>query len=288
MEKEKETMKKLLALILCVILALGTIAVIGETSDLEQIKANLETVVPGKLTVATSPDFAPYEFYAIGEDEKPTLAGFDIALAQYVADYLGLEIEIIAIDFDGVLAELASGNVDLGFAGLSPTEKRKEVMDFSDVYYFGGQSFVCIQGQEDKFPTLEAANNPAYSIGAQNASIQQELATTHTPDANIVILQKVTDIIAELLGQKLEGAFIETAVAANYQVNYPELVLLHKVPYDSEGSAVGVKKGSENLLKGVNLAINQALSDGSMDKFVAEANELSAGKIIEGLIEENK
>ena len=86
MEKEKEPMKKLLALILCVILALGTIAVIGETSDLEQIKANLETVVPGKLTVATSPDFAPYEFYAIGEDEKPTLAGFDIALAQYVAD----------------------------------------------------------------------------------------------------------------------------------------------------------------------------------------------------------
>jgi polar amino acid transport system substrate-binding protein len=284
-EKEKEIMKKLLALVLCAMLALGTIAAIGETSDLEKIKANLETVVPGKLTVATSPDFAPYEFYAIGTDGIPTLAGFDLALAQYVADYLGLELEIIPMDFDGVLAELASGNVDLGFAGLSPTEKRKEVMDFSDIYYYGGQSFVCVQGQEEKFPTFEAANDPAFSIGAQNASIQQELATTHTPDANIVVLQKVTDIIAELLGGKLDGAFIEHAVAANYQVNYPELVLLYDVPYESEGSAVGVKKGSENLLAGVNLAINQALSDGSMDKFVAEANELSTGETYEGLLE---
>ena len=53
----------------------------------------LETVTEGKLTVATSPDFAPYEFYAIAEDGTPSLAGFDIALAGYVADHIGLELE---------------------------------------------------------------------------------------------------------------------------------------------------------------------------------------------------
>ena len=66
--------------------------------------AGLETVTEGVLTVATSPDFAPYEFYAIGEDGNPTLAGFDMALAQYVADYMGLELEVIPMDFDGVIS----------------------------------------------------------------------------------------------------------------------------------------------------------------------------------------
>ena len=86
---------------------------------------SVKTVTEGKLTVATSPDFAPYEFYAIDEDGNPTLAGFDMDLAQYIADYMGLELEIITVDFDGVLSELQTKSVDLGMAGLAPDEKRK-------------------------------------------------------------------------------------------------------------------------------------------------------------------
>ena len=80
-----------------------------EAADAEAAEgaaAEVETVTEGKLTVATSPDFAPYEFYAIGEDGSPTLAGFDMALAQYIADYMGLELEVVTVDFDGVLSEL--------------------------------------------------------------------------------------------------------------------------------------------------------------------------------------
>ena len=91
-------------------------------------KDELTTVTDGVLTVATSPDFAPYEFYAIGEDGTPTLAGFDMALAQYIADYMGLELEVIPMDFDGVLTELATKTVDLGMAGLSPDPKRADAM----------------------------------------------------------------------------------------------------------------------------------------------------------------
>ncbi|MGN1001373.1 MAG: transporter substrate-binding domain-containing protein [Oscillospiraceae bacterium] len=252
--------------------------------------AGIQTVVPGVLTVATSPDFAPYEFYAINDNGEPVLAGFDLALAQYIADYLGLELDIIPMDFDGVLNELAAGTVDLGIAGLSPDPKRADAMDFSDIYYTGGQSFVTVAGSEDKFPTLADANNASYSIGAQNGSIQYDLAMENAPDADIVVLTKVTDIIAELLGGKLDGAFIETAVAENYALSYPDLVVLHEVPYDSEGSAVGVSKGNASLLAGVNEAIAAALSDGSMDQFVAEANELATGKtasLVDGKIVED-
>ena len=98
---------------------------------------------------------------------------------------------------------------------------------------------------------------------------------------------KVTDIIGDLLNDKLDGAFIETAVAENYAKNYPELVIVCDVPYDVAGSAIGVMKGNDSLMKGVNEAIAAALSDGSMDKFVAEANELSVGNVYEGLLDEN-
>ena len=242
-------------------------------------ETGLTTVTPGKLTVATSPDFAPYEFYAINEAGEPELAGFDMALAQYIADYLGLELEVIPMDFDGTILELQNKNVDLGMAGYSPDPDRADAMDFSDIYITGGQSFVCLDTTTDKFPTLADANNPDYTIGAQIGSIQADLAHEHTPDADIIEMAKVTDIIAELITGKMDGAFIETMVAESYEKNYPELCVVHEVPYDAEGSVVGVSKGNEALLAGVNEAIAAAIADGSMADFVATANEQASGTV---------
>ena len=248
----------------------------SDTTDASE-STEVSVVNPGKLTVATSPDFAPYEFYAIDANGDPQLAGFDVALAGYIADYMGLELDVIPMDFDGVLNELAAGSVDLGMAGLSPDPERADAMDFSDIYYMGGQSFVCVQSNKDQFTSLEDTNKPEYSIGAQNGSIQKDLADQNSPDADIVVLTKVTDIVAELLAGKLDGAYIETAVAETYAKQYPDLCVALDVPYDSEGSAVGVAKGNDGLMAKVNEAIAAALADGSMDQFVAEANELAAG-----------
>ena len=253
-------MKKLIALLLAAMMVLSLAACGGKTENTpapaETTPApaaestepaapeepKLATVTEGKLTVATSPDFAPYEFYAV-ENGTPRLAG------------------------------------------LSPDPKRESIMDFSDIYYQGGQSFVTVKGNEAMFTKLEDTNNPNYQIGAQTGSIQVDLAQENSPDADIIQLAKVTDIIAELLAGKLAGAYIETAVAESYAVNYPELAIVLDVPYDVSGSAVGVSKGNTELLNAVNEAIAQALADGSMDRFVAEANELASGEIIEGLLD---
>lgn len=280
-------MKKFLALMLAMIMALSLVACGGsETADETdtQDEGGIVTVTPGKLTVATSPDFAPYEFYAIDDAGTPQLSGFDMALAQYIADYLGLELEVVPMDFDGTIMELANKAVDLGMAGYSPDPEREDSMDFSEIYYAGGQSFVCVQGNKDQFATLEDTNKAEYQIGAQIGSIQVKLANENSPEADIVELTKVTDIIAELLAGTLDGAYIETAVAESYAKNYPELCVVLSVPYDAEGSVVGVSKGNAELLAGVNEAIAAALSDGSMDQFVAEANEAASGEIIEGLV----
>ena len=275
-------MKKLIALLLAAMMILSLAACGGKSSGSSN---KYNTVADGKLTVATSPDFAPYEFYAIDANGNPQLAGFDVALAGYIANELGLELEMVPIDFDGVLMELQTKSVDLGLAGLSPDPDRESIMDFSDIYYMGGQSFVTVKGNESKFATLADTNNSAYQIGAQTGSIQVGLAEENSPDAQIIQLAKVTDIIAELLAGKLDGAYIETAVAESYAVNYPELAIVLDVPYDVEGSAIGISKGNAELLAAVNAAVKKALEDGSMDKFVAEANEQAAGEIYEGLLD---
>lgn len=254
----------------------------GEDAD---TPAEIPTVSAGKLMIATSPDFAPYEFYSVDDKGNYTLAGFDIELGKYIADYLGLEAEIVPMDFDGVLLEVTAKSVDIGLAGLSPTADRAEKMDFSNIYYTGGQSFVTNPQNADKIKSLSDANKAEYQIAAQNGSIQHDLALEHTPDADIVVLSKVTDIVAELVAGTINGAFIETVVAECYQKNFPELVIVCEVPFDSEGSAVAVSKGNTALLDAVNAAIEAALADGSMNQFVADANELATGEVFEGILE---
>ena len=247
----------------------------------------VETVTDGKLTVATSPDFAPYEFYAIDEEGTPSLAGFDMALAQYIADYMGLELEVVTVDFDGVLTELQTKSVDLGMAGLSPDPVREAAMDFSDIYYEGGQSLVTVKDNADTYNSTDAVNDPSVSVGAQTGSIQLDLAQKNSPDADIVSLPKVTDIISELLAGKLDAAYIETDVAKSYQKNYPDLEIVADVPYDVVGSSIGVSKGNAELLAAVNEAIAAAKADGSLEEYIAEANALASGEKYEGLLDEN-
>lgn len=277
--------KKLLALSMIACLAAASVTAFAE-EETEAVVPEVETVTDGKLTVATSPDFAPYEFYAIDEEGTPNLAGFDVALAQYIADYLGLELEMVTVDFDGVLSELQTKSVDLGMAGLSPDPKREAIMDFSDIYYEGGQSLVTLKDNADTYNTFEAINSSDVSVGAQIGSIQMDLAEANSPDADIVPLPKVTDIIAELLAGKLDAAYIETDVAKSYQKNYPELELVLDVAYDVEGSAIGVCKDNASLMEGVNAAIAAAKEDGSLEQFIAEANELASGEKYEGLLDE--
>ena len=85
-------------------------------------------------------------------------------------------------------------------------------------------------------------------------------------------------------GTSLSKAF---HLISRFSTQYPELCLVLEVPYDAEGSVVGVTKGNAALLEGVNRAIAAAKEDGSFDQYVLTANELASGDIIEGLVDEN-
>jgi polar amino acid transport system substrate-binding protein len=226
-------------------------------------------------------------FYAgvIGEDGAAELAGFDIALIKYIADYLDLELEIIPMDFDGVLLELANGSVDLGIAGISPDPDRAESMDFSDIYYEGGQAFITVKSKADMFTDLASANTPGISVGAQNGTIQMDLAAQYSPDAELITLTKATEIIAELTSGKLDGAYVEWDVAESYKKQYPNLHIVCEVPYEEEGNVIGVAKGNADLLKYVNEAIKQCVESGKFNEFLEKANALAAGEKYEGMLD---
>lgn len=282
-------MKKLIALLLTVLMAVGIFAgcVVEKDDGPGKNTYNLTTVKEGYLTVVTSPDYAPYEFYALEENGKPTLAGFDMDLAQYIADYLGLTLDVITVNFDGILAEMGTGVADLAMAGLSPDPDRLEKMDFSNIYYGGKQAFVTVKAKKDQFPDLASANQSGITVGAQSGTIQMDLASEYSTDATIVKLTKATDIIADLVAGNLDGAYIEWDVAVSYQKNYPDLEIVCEVPYNADGNVVGVAKDNADLLKYVNEAIAKCVEDGTFNGFLEKANALAAGEKYEGILDDN-
>lgn len=280
-------MKKLIALMLAVLMAVSVFAgcAVTEEDGPGSNKYNLQTVKEGYLTVVTSPDYAPYEFYALDAEGKPTLAGFDMDLAKYIADYLGLTLEVIPVDFNGIIGEMGAGVADLAMAGLSPDPDRLEKMDFSDIYYGGKQAFVTIKSKKAQFTDLNSTNKAEYSIGAQNGTIQMELAAQYSPDAEIVSLTKATDIIADLVAGNLDGAYIEWDVAVSYQKNYPDLEILCEVPYEADGNVIGVAKGNADLLTYVNEALHKCVDEGTFNQYLEKANMLAAGEKYEGMLD---
>lgn len=282
-------MKKMIALMLAAVMMLSVFAgcTVAEEEGPGENTYNLTTVKEGYLTVLTSPDYAPYEFYALDADGNPTLAGFDMALAQYIADYLGLTLEVVPMDFDGIPDELGSGKADLALAGLSPDPDRLLKMDFSDIYYEGKQAFVTVSDKASLFTDLESTNKADFTIAAQTGTIQMKLAEEFSPNADMVNLTKATDIIAELISGQIDGAYIEWDVAVAYQANYPQLTIVCEVPYEAEGNVIGVSKGNEDLLKYVNEALNKCVADGTFAKYLEEANNLAAGDNYQGLLDED-
>lgn len=297
-------LKKFLALTLTAAMSLSLLTACGGREDtvgatptpevdysqmtIEELKPLLQTVNEGKLAMATSPDFAPSEFYVIGDDGTPTLAGQDIALAGYIADYLGLELEITTIDFDGVLMEIQNKSADIALAGLAADPKRENIMTFTVPYEVAedsNQCFICLEDMKDTFTTLEATNDPQYQIGAQIGSIQADFAAKFSPDAEIILLGKVTDIISELMAGKMDGAYMAMETAEAYQSTYPEIAIVLDVPNDFAGTCAGVVKDNPALLAAVNLAIEAAVAEDKVAQFKAEAMELATGNIYEGLLD---
>lgn len=269
-------MKKIIALLVVLALALPVIAA-GQTdvSAMEKIKAN------GKIILGTSADYPPYEFHAL-IDGKDTIVGFDISIAQEIAKDLGVQLEIKDMNFDGLLAALVSGNVDFVISGMTPTEERKQNVDFSDIYYEAVHGAVIRKADVAKY-----GSNPAslkdVMIGAQKGAIQVGIAkeqikgvTGAALDNNhpqIKELGTLPDLIMEVKNNKIEAVIAELPVAKAYVAANPDLVLADFTFQDTEGgSAIALKKGNADLVAAINATIARLVAEDKITTFVGEAS----------------
>ena len=272
-------MKKIFAAALALVMALSLAACGEKSASSETAQGGISTVKSGVLTVVTAPDFAPYEFYVVNESGEPTLAGFDMELAQYIADHLGLELDVIPMDFDGTILELQNKKADLGMACYSPDLDREGAMDFSDVYMMDEQVFVCLDETAAQFASADDLDRSGLAIGVQVGSIQSELVKKYAPAADTIGMAKVTDIMADLVAGKLDGAFVEKMVAESYEMVYPELCVAFEVDHEDEGAVIGISKGNDALRAAVNEALRAAAADGSLEAFAQKAVEQAYGTV---------
>lgn len=216
------------------------------------------------LVMGTSADYPPYEF--IDTAGSGEIIGFDVDIANYIADKLGFELEIRDMDFNGLIGALGSGRLDFVLAGMTPTPERLENVDFSDIYYVAEQTIV--SKAENGIDTLDKLAGK--KLGVQLGSIQVDLAediAEEVGDVQIEFRNKISDLIQELKSNRIDGAIIEDKVAEGHLANNPELTMFVIQEEGEAGSAIAFPKGSE-LVDQFNEVLREMEQNGELEKLI--------------------
>ena len=218
----------------------------------------LTTVEAGKLTMATNAAFPPYEMTTdAGEFE-----GIDIETAQAIADKLGLELQIDDMDFDAALLSVQQGKADIVMAGVTVTDERKAVMDFSDSYATGIQSVIVPEGSD----IASVDDLAGKKIGTQRGTTGYIYCSDDFGDENVVAYDDGLTAVQALNNGQVDAVVIDNAPAKEYVAANPGLKVL-ETSYAEEDYAIGMAKGSA-LEDAVNKALEELKADGTLQAIV--------------------
>ncbi|MFR2743115.1 transporter substrate-binding domain-containing protein [Clostridium saudiense] len=275
---KKGLMKKVIAAVMLGVMTMGFVGCGASSNKASDNNSTdlLETIQEkGKLVVGMSADYAPYEFHYIDENGKDVIGGFDVDIANEIADAIGVELVIQEMDFDALVSALPAGKVDVVISGMNPTEERAKVVDFSDIYYNSQHGILVRAEDADKYKTF--ADLEGAKVGAQLGSTQEQIAKAEIPNADLQLLANVNNLILELKSGKVDAIVMEKPVAEMAVKNNPDLAV-GEPTYEEKtgGNAVGVAKNNPELLAKINEVINELNESGKMDDYILKANELAA------------
>ena len=230
----------------------------SEAASTSASAGELTTVEAGKLTMATNAAFPPYEMTTdAGEFE-----GIDIETAQAIADKLGLELQIDDMDFDAALLSVQQGKADIVMAGVTVTDERKAVMDFSDSYATGIQSIIVPDGSDIASPDDLAGKK----IGTQRGTTGYIYCSDDFGDENVVAYDDGLTAVQALNNGQVDAVVIDNAPAKEFIAANPGLVIL-ETSYAEEDYAIGLAKGS-SLEDAINGALEELKADGTLQSIV--------------------
>ena len=285
----------LAAITLFVLCACGTAAsspAAGPVSDAAPTEASAasngvldEIKASGELHITLSPDFAPMEFVDSSKDGQEQYVGFDVTLAKYIADYIGVDLVIEPMSFDACQTAVYTGSVPMSISGYVWTEERAESYEISDYYYDGDNKIepvILIRAADaEKYTSSEDFNG--VDVGAQNASLQMQLVTSQLPDANPVTVGDVGTGVLELQNGSIEALAVAKGNAEIIMDANPDLVLCpweFTITEETEAFVILITKGETALLNVVNEALAKAYSEGMYGAWHDEAVALA--KVVNG------
>ncbi|MFR5930740.1 MAG: ABC transporter substrate-binding protein [Subdoligranulum sp.] len=221
--------------------------------------AELSTVEPGKLIMSTNAAFPPYEMTT----DSGEFEGIDIETAQAIADKLGLELQIDDMDFDAALLAVQQGKSDMVMAGVTVTDERQNVMDFTDSYATGIQSII-VKGDSDIASVDDLAGK---KIGTQRGTTGYLYCSDDFGDENVVAYDDGLTAVQMLNNGQVDCVVIDNAPAKEFIAANPGLKLLDTA-YVEESYAIGIGKGNTELKDAINTALEELKADGTLQAIV--------------------
>ncbi|MCD8083457.1 MAG: ABC transporter substrate-binding protein [Clostridiales bacterium] len=231
---------------------------VEESSSTEEESATFTTVTEGMLTMSTTAAFPPYEMTT----DDGGFEGIDVEIATAIAEKLGLELQIDDMDFDSALLAVQQGKSDIVMAGVSVTEDRLLVMNFSDSYATGVQVVIVPEGSEVTVDTLGD-----YIIGTQRATTGNIYCTDDYGEDHVVAYDNGITAVQALMNGQVDCVVIDSAPAQEF-VNANAGLTILDTEYVSEEYAIGMAKGNTALVDAVNNALEELTADGTIQSIV--------------------
>lgn len=227
----------------------------------------------GKLTLATSADYPPYEWHML-KDGKDEVVGFDIEIAKALAKSIGVELEIKDLDFEAIIPSVSSGQADIGIAGLSTTPERLEAVNMTDAYFQNQQVVLVPKKAEDQYKSM--ADFKGKIVGAQTGSIQEATIREHFPkDVQLKSLAKLNNLVMEVQNGTADALVIAKSSGEQYAKQFPELVALSIDIPDEPGVCIALKKGDDALTAYINNELKKLVAEGKIAEWIKQYEELS-------------
>lgn len=254
------------------ILALAACGNTSETSDSSAIDSAATTTTDklqeikdsGKLVMGTSADYPPYEWHLI-KDGKDEIIGFDIDIAQAIADELGVELKVKDMDFDGLIPALTTGKIDIIIAGMNATEERKQSVDFTDVYYTQTDIVVIRKEDADKFTSEDSLKTA--NLATQKATVQETYLLEAFPDAEIQSVPKWNTAIMSLTTGKVDAVMMVDTVAKQFIAQNDDLMVANfDINSTPNAAAIAVAKNGGDFLETVNNIVNEMKESGKIEE----------------------
>lgn len=240
----------------------------GSASAGDETAAGYTLVNEGTLTIGTSAEYEPFEYMEDGEYK-----GFDLELAGLLADKLGLDLEIVNMDFDGICAGVASATkFDIGVAAISVTPEREKEIDFTDPYYMDDQAIVTMKDNADVTGDnyAEALNVEGVKIAVQSGSTAEAYAKENFPNAELVPFKNATDCFAAVQSNQATALVTNRSVALQLVESSFDNEQIIKSVSTGEEYAIAVSKDNPALKDALNEAIAELTEDGTIDELKAK------------------